>query len=90
MGPMRLALLPIGSYRPRWFMKTIHMDPADAVSAHKDLQAEQSIAMHWGTFYIADDPLGEPPLYLKKVMKEAFMVDESFLVMKFGETLIFE
>lgn len=89
MGPMRLALLPIGSYRPRWFMKTIHMDPVDAVSAHKDLQAEQSIAMHWGTFYIADDPLGEPPLYLKKVMKEASMEDDSFLVMKFGETRVF-
>lgn len=89
MGPMRLALLPIGSYRPRWFMKTIHMDPADAVSAHKDLQAEQSIAMHWGTFYIADDPLAEPPLYLKKAMKEAFIADDSFLVMKFGETRVF-
>ena len=90
LGPMRLALLPIGSYRPRWFMKAIHMDPPDAVSAHKDLQAQQSIAMHWGTFYIADEPLGEPPLYLKKVMHEAFMAEDSFLVMKFGETRIFE
>jgi len=90
LGPMRLALLPIGSYRPRWYMKTIHMDPADAVLAHKDLQAEQSIAMHWGTFYIADEQLGEPPLYLKMVMKEASMADDSFLVMKFGETRIFE
>ncbi|MDP2855060.1 MAG: MBL fold metallo-hydrolase [Smithellaceae bacterium] len=90
LGPMRLALLPIGSYRPRWFMKTIHMDPPDAVSAHKDLQAEQSIAMHWGTFYIADEPLGEPPLYLKRALKEASISDDSFLIMKFGETRIFE
>jgi N-acyl-phosphatidylethanolamine-hydrolysing phospholipase D len=90
LGPMRLALLPIGGYRPRWFMKTIHMDPPDAVAAHKDLQAEQSIAMHWGTFQLTDELLGEPPLYLKKVMKEAFMADDSFLVMKFGETRIFE
>jgi N-acyl-phosphatidylethanolamine-hydrolysing phospholipase D len=89
LGPMRLALLPIGSYRPRWYMKAIHMDPADAVLAHKDLQAQQSIAMHWGTFYIADEQLGEPPLYLKMVMKEASMADDSFLVMKFGETRIF-
>jgi L-ascorbate metabolism protein UlaG (beta-lactamase superfamily) len=89
LGPMRLALLPIGGYRPRWFMKTIHMDPPDAVSAHKDLQAEQSIAMHWGTFHLTDEPLGEPPIYLKKVMKEASMTDDSFLVMKFGETHIF-
>lgn len=90
LGPMRLALLPIGSYRPRWYMKAIHMDPVDAVLAHKDLQAEQSIAMHWGTFYIADEQLGEPPLYLKIVMKEASMADDSFLVMKFGETRLFE
>ncbi len=89
LGPMRLALLPIGSYRPRWFMKTIHMDPPDAVSAHKDLLAEQSIATHWGTFYIADEPLGEPPLYLKRAMKEASLAEDSFLVMKFGETRIF-
>lgn len=89
LGPMRLALLPIGSYRPRWYMKTIHMDPPDAVSAHKDLQAQQSVAMHWGTFFIADESLGEPPLYLKKVLKEASMADDSFLVMKFGETLVF-
>ena len=90
LGPMRLALLPIGSYRPRWFMKAFHMDPPEAVAAHKDLQAKQSIAMHWGTFYIADEPLGEPPLYLKKAMKEASISDDSFLVMKFGETRIFE
>jgi N-acyl-phosphatidylethanolamine-hydrolysing phospholipase D len=90
LGPMRLALLPIGSYRPRWYMKTIHMDPPDAVSAHKDLQAEQSIAMHWGTFYITDEPLGEPPLYLKKSMKETSMAEDSFLVMKVGEARIFE
>jgi N-acyl-phosphatidylethanolamine-hydrolysing phospholipase D len=90
LGPMRLALLPIGGYRPRWFMKTIHMDPPDAVAAHKDLQAKQSIAMHWGTFHLTDEPLGEPPVYLKKAVKEASMKDDSFLVMKFGETLIFE
>ncbi|MGB5216892.1 MAG: MBL fold metallo-hydrolase [Smithella sp.] len=90
LGPMRLALLPIGSYRPRWFMKAIHMDSPDAVFAHKDLQAKQSIAMHWGTFQLTDEPLGEPPLYLKKAMTEASIADESFLVMKFGETCIFE
>jgi len=89
LGSMRVAFLPIGAYRPRWFMKTIHMDPPDAVSAHNDLQAQQSIAMHWGTFFITDEPLGEPPLYLKKTMKEASLPDDSFLIMKFGETRIF-
>jgi N-acyl-phosphatidylethanolamine-hydrolysing phospholipase D len=90
LGPMRIALLPIGAYQPRWLMKPVHMDPPDAVSAHKDLQAEQSIALHWGTFKLTDEPLGEPPIYLKKVMKEASMSEDSFLVMKLGETMIFE
>jgi N-acyl-phosphatidylethanolamine-hydrolysing phospholipase D len=90
LGPMRLALLPIGAYKPRWLMKTVHMDPKEALSAHKDLQAERSIAIHWGTFKLTDEPLGEPPVYLKKVMKEASMEEDSFLVMKFGETRIFE
>ena len=90
LGKMRVALLPIGAYQPRWLMKTVHMDPPEALLAHKDLQAEQSIAIHWGTFKLTDEPLGEPPLYLEKVMKEAYMSEDSFLVMRFGETRIFE
>ncbi len=89
LGKMRIALLPIGAYQPRWLMKTVHMDPPEALLAHRDLQAEHSIAMHWGTFKLTDEPLGEPPLYLKKLMKEADMSENSFLVMKFGETQIF-
>jgi N-acyl-phosphatidylethanolamine-hydrolysing phospholipase D len=90
LGPMRLALLPIGAYQPRWLMETMHMDPPDAVSAHKDLMAEHSIGIHWGTFKLTDEPLGEPPLYLKKALKEASLKEDSFLVMKFGETRIFK
>ncbi len=89
LGRIRIALLPIGAYQPRWLMKTVHMDPPEALQAHRDLQAEQSIAMHWGTFKLTDEPLNEPPLYLKKILKEADMSENSFLIMKFGETRIF-
>ena len=44
LGPLDLALLPIGAYEPRWFMKDIHMNPAEAVQAHLDLPARRSFA----------------------------------------------
>ena len=52
LGPLTLAMLPIGAYEPRWFMKDIHMNPEDAVQAHLDLEAERSIGMHFGTFQL--------------------------------------
>ena len=51
----RLALLPIGAYRPRWFMSPMHMSPDEAWQAHRILQAQTSVAIHYGTFRLADD-----------------------------------
>jgi L-ascorbate metabolism protein UlaG (beta-lactamase superfamily) len=56
-GSPRLALLPIGAYEPRWFMSSVHMAPEDAIRAHKILGAGTSIAIHHGTFQLADDGL---------------------------------
>jgi L-ascorbate metabolism protein UlaG (beta-lactamase superfamily) len=61
LGPIDWAMLPIGAYEPRWFMKPQHMDPDDAAMAARALGAEHTIAMHWGTFRLTDEPLGEPP-----------------------------
>ena len=49
-GDFRLALLPIGAYAPRWFMKASHMNPEEAVMAHQDLGATHSLAIHFATF----------------------------------------
>ncbi len=54
-GPPRLALLPIGSHLPRWFMRPVHLSPAEAVRAHQVLGAQASMAIHFGTFPMADD-----------------------------------
>ena len=59
-GPPRLALLPIGAYEPRWFMSPVHMAPDEAVKAHRILDAGTSVAIHHGTFQLADDGLDTP------------------------------
>jgi L-ascorbate metabolism protein UlaG (beta-lactamase superfamily) len=58
--PIRLALLPIGAYLPRWFMKPAHIDPQEAVEAHRILEAHTSIAIHFGCFALGDDGEFEP------------------------------
>jgi L-ascorbate metabolism protein UlaG (beta-lactamase superfamily) len=59
-GSPDLALIPIGAYAPRWFMRDAHMDPEEAVRVHLDVGARRSLAMHWGTFQLTDEPREEP------------------------------
>ena len=59
-GAPDLALLPIGAYEPRWFMRTAHMNPSEAVRVHRDVGASRSIAIHWGTFQLTDEGREEP------------------------------
>ena len=61
LGAPEVALLPIGAYRPRWFMQPVHMDPAQAVQAFLDLEARHFVPVHWGTFDLAEEPAGEAP-----------------------------
>jgi L-ascorbate metabolism protein UlaG (beta-lactamase superfamily) len=79
-GSPRLALLPIGAYKPRWFMSSVHMDPEEAVRAHEILSAKTSIAIHHGTFQLADDAIDTPE---KELL--AFRRDDSFLILKNGQ-----
>lgn len=61
LGPIDWAMLPIGAYAPRWFMEPQHLCPEEAVRAAVMLHARHMIAMHWGTFALTDEPMGEPP-----------------------------
>ena len=81
-GAPRVALLPIGAYEPRWFMAPVHMSPEDAVRAHHILGAGTSIAIHHGTFQLADDGLDTP----KKRLSECGPGD-SFLVLDNGRSV---
>jgi L-ascorbate metabolism protein UlaG (beta-lactamase superfamily) len=54
------AMLPVGTYAPRWFMRNMHMDPEEAVRATCDLGARVLVPMHWGTFQLSREPALEP------------------------------
>ena len=81
-----LALIPIGAYEPRWFMKPQHVDPREAVQIHLDVAAEASIGIHWGTFQLTDESLDEPPRALAAACRAAGIADAAFSVMAIGET----
>ncbi|GAC1395058.1 MAG: MBL fold metallo-hydrolase [Thermoanaerobaculia bacterium] len=80
---IRLACLPIGAYLPRWFMKPVHIDPSQAVEAHKVLRASTSVAMHFGTFHLGDDGETQPVDDLRRAI--AADGDPRFWILGFGE-----
>ncbi len=83
VGAPRLALLPIGAYRPRWFMGPVHMGPDQAVEAARDVGAQTSLAIHFGTFKLADDGEEEPVRDLEEALARSPGVD--FRVLRFGQ-----
>ncbi len=87
LGAPDLALLPIGAYEPRWFMGPVHMNPADAVQAFADLEAQRAIGMHFGTFQLTAEAIDAPLHALAAAREEAGLIEEDFFTMDFGETL---
>jgi L-ascorbate metabolism protein UlaG (beta-lactamase superfamily) len=84
-GPLRLAILPIGAYEPRWFMRDQHMDPSDAVKALADCGAEQALAHHHGTFQLTDESIDAPLTALHAALDEANIPRERFVALKPGQ-----
>ena len=86
-GPFDLALIPIGAYRPRTLMQGVHLNPEEAVRVHQDLKAKRSLAMHWGTFLLADDPLQEAPQLLEHARQKHGVDSREFEVLRIGQTI---
>src|SRR5579872_6837965 len=84
-GPLRLAILPIGAYEPRWFMRDQHMNPADAVKALADCGAAQALAHHHGTFQLTDEAIDAPVMALGEALDEAKIPRERFVALKPGQ-----
>ncbi len=66
---IRLALLPIGAYDPEWFMGPIHMTPEEAVLARSILGTGTAVAIHFGTFALADDGETDPTGRLRQALR---------------------
>jgi len=86
-GPLRLAILPIGAYEPRWFMKDQHMNPSDAVKALADCGAAQALAHHHGTFQLTDEAIDAPLIALEAALDEANTPREKFAAPKPGQVV---
>lgn len=81
---IRLALLPVGAYEPEWFMGPVHMTPEEAVRARSILAARTAMAIHFGTFSLADDGETDPPARLSQALKGCEDA-ERFWILKEGE-----
>jgi N-acyl-phosphatidylethanolamine-hydrolysing phospholipase D len=89
LGGVDLSLIPIGGYLPRKIMKSMHVNPEEALSIHQDLKSKLSIGMHWNTFRLTDENQNQPPYDLFLAMKKCGEPFDKFLVLTIGETVNF-
>lgn len=87
LGSPDISLLPIGCYKPRWFMKMMHINPEEAIQAYIELNSKIMIPMHYGTFQLSDEPYEEPLTNLE-IAKEKHCATK-IKVLDFGETYLF-
>jgi len=91
LGPFDIALLPVGAYEPRWFMRPVHMNPEEAVQAFGDLHADGQpegtmVPVHWGTFKLTDEPMDEPPRRTRAAWEASGRPPERLWLLRHGET----
>ncbi|WP_432452289.1 MULTISPECIES: MBL fold metallo-hydrolase [unclassified Agarivorans] len=89
-GEIDVALIPIGAYSPRGFMKDQHVDVAEAIKVHQDVRSKLSIGMHWGTYPLTAEPVMEPAELLDKLTQTQLDDNSQFIHMAIGETRVFE
>jgi L-ascorbate metabolism protein UlaG (beta-lactamase superfamily) len=84
---IKVALLPIGAYEPRWFMSPVHMNPEDAIRAHQILKPKVSIGAHIGTFHLADEGFDAPEKQLEMKLRENCLDSKEFIILAPGESV---
>ena len=87
LGPVDLALIPIGAYAPRWFMRQSHINPEEAVTLHNEIESSYSIGIHWSTFQLSAEPLDEPRQRLEAAVAEGRLNQGEFVTLPIGATI---
>ena len=87
-GPPLAAVLPIGAYEPRWFMRTQHVNPDEAARILLDCGARQGLGVHWGTFRLTDEGRLEPPAALLQACRDHGIDPARFTAMRPGDVWI--
>jgi L-ascorbate metabolism protein UlaG (beta-lactamase superfamily) len=83
-GPPDVAILPIGAYEPRWFMKNQHANPDEAVRIMMACEARQGLGVHWGTFQLTDETRLAPKEALTEALRRHQIVPDRFLALEPG------
>jgi N-acyl-phosphatidylethanolamine-hydrolysing phospholipase D len=86
-GEMDLSLVPIGVYRPREFMQTVHVNPEEAVQIHLDACSKLSVGGHFGTFKLSSEPDEMPPYDLYQALLAQGLDPSVFRVLDQGQTI---
>jgi N-acyl-phosphatidylethanolamine-hydrolysing phospholipase D len=86
LGPIDVAAVPIGAYLPPIIMRHVHSTPEQAIQIFTDLGAGRLLAMHWGTFDLAEEPIGEPPIRLAREAHRVGLSHDRLWIMSPGET----
>lgn len=90
-APFDLLMLPVGAYEPRWFMRSVHMNPPEALEAYAELASMQEdppslLPIHWGTFRLTDEPMLEPPDWTRRLWQEKGYDPGKLWLLRHGET----
>lgn len=86
LGPFDVAALPIGAYLPQWLMKPAHLTPEEALDVFRDVGARRFVAIHWGTFDLADEPIDDPPRRLAAEARKRGLDPDRVWILTHGET----
>lgn len=85
-GDFRLALLPIGAYKPIWFFHSMHTSPLEAVKISKILDSDYTIPIHYDTFKLSDEKYEDPLNDFKLAIEEEKMNEDKFFILEAGAT----
>jgi L-ascorbate metabolism protein UlaG (beta-lactamase superfamily) len=88
LGPIRLALIPIGAFRfvPGQMGTGSHIGPIDAVKVFATSGASRAMPIHWGTFRLSYEAYDTPPKMLTEAMRCAGHDPRLFAPVRIGHT----